>query len=89
MILQTALNSSSNDAPFMVKLNYSGRSMLLLTQNLSFDSSKEHCVATATVSGNYTDTQNVASLPFAYRARGYCPMTGFVAKRHFAYHWVN
>ena len=33
----------------MVKKNYSCRSMLLLTRNLSFKSSQEHCVATAHV----------------------------------------
>jgi hypothetical protein len=37
----------------------------------------------------YDDKQNVASLHFAYRARGWRPVTVFVAKRHFACHGVN
>ena len=47
---QTAANSSSNDAPFIIE-NSCGRSMLLLANNMSFDSSQKHCVATAHVSG--------------------------------------
>jgi len=42
-------NSSSNDAPIMIRTNYSGRSMLLLTENSSVDSSQKQCVATADV----------------------------------------
>ncbi len=39
--------------------------------------------------GYYQDKQNVASLHFACRARGWRPVTVFVAKRHFACHGVG
>ncbi len=36
--------TANNDAPFMIEINNSCYSMLLLTRNLSFDSSQKQCV---------------------------------------------
>ena len=44
-----APNSSSNDTPFMIRKNYSGRSMCRLHRELIVSSSAAHCVATAHV----------------------------------------
>lgn len=42
----TSPNSSSNGAPFMIRRNYSGRSMYRLHRKLVINSSAAHCVAT-------------------------------------------
>jgi hypothetical protein len=42
-VAATAVNTANNDAPFIVERNYSCRSLLLLTENLSFDSSQKQC----------------------------------------------
>jgi hypothetical protein len=43
---------ANNGAPFMVERNYSCRSLLLLTRNLSFDSSQKQCVVCQDVDQN-------------------------------------
>ncbi len=47
--MQTAHNNSSNDTPFMIEEDYSGRSMCRLHRELIVNSSAAHCVATADV----------------------------------------
>jgi len=46
----TSLNTANNDAPFIMNTNYGCRSMLLLTEYLSFKSSQKQCVVCRDVS---------------------------------------
>jgi hypothetical protein len=50
---EAAANSSSNEAPLMIRINYSSRSMCRLHRKLVINSSAAHCVATADVMRNW------------------------------------
>ena len=63
-------NNSSNDAPFMKRINYGGRSMCRLHRKLIVNSSAAHCVATAHVMrhSRLPDDCNRAATGSDYRA---------------------